>query len=66
MGAVVADVPQGLVRIFNDRRTLIRPHRGDGLAHIGDLPGIGDHHLIGQIAAQVIELCEHFLRGAQI
>ena len=61
VGPVVADLGQRLVRVRDHRRALIRPHRGNLLAHIRDLPGIGHHHLLGLVRSQVVELRQHLL-----
>ena len=66
MGTVIADLTERLVRIGNDRRTFIRPHRSDPLHHIGDLLRVGDNHLFRFLAAQVPELRQHFLRRPKI
>ena len=56
MGPVVADIPKRLVGVFDDRRTFIGAHRRDGLAHVGDHPGIGNHHLVGLFFSQIGKL----------
>ena len=66
MGSVIADVSQHLVGIWNDRRTLVRPDRGNPLAHGGNPSGVGDHDLLRLVASQVLKLAEHFLCRAEI
>ena len=66
MGLAVADIGQRLVAVRNHGRALIRPHRRNGLDLIRDQVGIGDHHLFGLIASQILKFLQHLLRGAQV
>ena len=61
MSPVITDLGQRLIGILDDRRTLVRPHRGNLLTHIGNLPGVGDHHLMGLIRSQVGKFLQHLL-----
>ena len=56
VGAVVTDVSQRLIRLVDDRRTLIRPHRRDRLAHVGDHSRICDNDLITLVTSQILKL----------
>ena len=65
MGAVVTDVSQRLIRLVDDRRTLIRPHRRDRFAHVRDHSRICDNDLITLVTSQILKLREHFFRCPQ-
>jgi hypothetical protein len=56
MGAVVTDVSQRLIRLVDDRRTLIRPHRRDRLTHVGDHSRIRDNDLVTLVTSQILKL----------
>ena len=66
MGLAVADVGQRLIAVRNHRRTLIRPHRRNGLDLIRDQVGVGDHHLFGLVASQILKFLQHLLRGTKV
>ena len=61
MGSVIADSGQGLVTVFNDGGTLVRPHGRNAFAHIRDHIGVFHHDLVGLVTAQVRELLQHLL-----
>ena len=65
MGLGVADFPEHFVRIRDDRRAFVGPHRGQGLDGVRDPVGVGDDHLFRFPAAQILEFLQHFLGGAQ-
>ena len=52
----ITDVTQHLIRILNDRRTLVRAHRCDLLTHIGNLARIRDDNLLRLGASEILEL----------
>ena len=56
MGAVVTDVSQRLIRLVDDRRTLIRPHRRDRLTHVSDHSRIRDNDLVTLVTSQILKL----------
>ena len=66
MGPVVADIPQGLVGVIDNRRALVRADRGDSLTLVRDPSGVGDDHLLGLVRSQIFESRQHLLRGPQI
>ena len=65
MGLVITDLGQGLVAVFNNRRTFVRAHRKNGLHHVSDHIGIFDHDFKGFVTAQVRTLLQHFLGGVE-
>ena len=66
VGPLIADVPEGLIGILDDGRTLIRPHRGDPLDHVGNLVRVAHHHLPGLVASQILEFRQHLLGGPKV
>ena len=66
VGLFITDITQGLIRIFDDRRTLIRANRRNPLNHIRDLICISDHDLPGLVASQVFKFRQHLLRRAKV
>ena len=65
VGAVVTDISQRFIRLVDDRRTLIRPHRRNGLTHISNHPGVRDNDLIALITSQIFKLRKHLLRRSE-
>ena len=61
VGPVIAYLGQSLIGILDDRRTLVWPHRGNLITHVGNLPGVGDHHLVSLIRSQVGKFLQHLL-----
>ena len=61
MGPVITYLGQRLVGILDNRRTLVRPHRCNPLAHIRNLPGVGNYHLMGLIRPQIGKFLQHLL-----
>ena len=66
MRLIITDIPQCLVRIFNDRRTLIGPHRGNPLDGIGDLICIRDHDFLRLLRSEIRKFFQHLLRCPKI
>ncbi len=66
VGRVIADFPQLLIGMLNDRGTLVRPHRFDIVAHVRNAVGVVDDQLPGTVRLQVVELRQHFLRRPEI
>jgi len=63
MGPVVTDLRQCLITVWNDRGTLVRAHRCNGLDHIRDHIRIGNDDLFRLVTTQIGELFQHLLRG---
>ena len=61
VGLAEADLPELLVRVLNDGRALVRPHRGDRLDHVRDLIGVGDDDLLALVRAEVGKLVHHLI-----
>ena len=63
MGPVVTDLRQCLITVRNDRGTLVRAHRCNGLDHIRDHIRISNDDLFRLVTAQIGELFQHFFCG---
>ena len=66
MGFVITDASQRLIRVGNNRSAFIGTDRLYPFAHGCYLPGIGDYHLLGFVAPQILKFPEHLIRGPQI
>ena len=63
---VIADLPQGLIAVRDDRGALVRPDRGQDFDHIRDPAGIVDDHIPGLAGAQIGEFLQHLIRRMEI
>ena len=63
---LVADLAQRLVRVLDDRRTLIRTDRTDLIAHVGEHVRVIDDDFLRLFRLEVTELVEHLLRRTEV
>ena len=63
---LIADLPQGLVGVFDHRRALVRADGSDGLAHPQDQLRIVDDDPVGGFCIVIPEAGQHLLGGAKI
>ncbi len=66
MSPAIADLPQRLVGIRNDRRILARPDRADLLDHVTDPAGVVDDDLPGFFLTQIGKFSQHLLCGPKV
>ena len=66
MGFLVTDVTERLIRILDNRRTLIRAHRGNPFDHIRNLIRVSDDYLFCFIASEIFKFRQHFLGSPKI
>ena len=55
----ITDIRQQFIAVLDNRRTFIRPHRGDGLYHIRNSIRIGYDDFLRLIAAKIGKLFQH-------
>ena len=63
---MITDFPKELIRIRNDRRTLVRAHRREFLDHICNFSRIINDNLLCLRRAKILKLRQHFVRRMQI
>ena len=66
MCLVITDVTQHLIRIRDDRRTLVRTHRCDLLHHSGDLHRVLNDNLSCLCGSQIFEFLQHLISRPKI
>ena len=66
MRLIVTDVTKHLIRIFNNRRTLVRAHRRDTLAHIRNKVRVCDNHFLCFRTAKIFKFFEHLFRCTKV
>ena len=62
----VAELLQLFIRVLNDGRALVGPHRRDALYHACDFLRVFDDDFLALLRAEISKLSQHFLRGAKI
>ena len=63
---IITDITEHLVRIRDNRRTLVRTHRRDLFDHLRDLHRILDDNLSCLCRPQIFEFFQHLIRGPKI
>ncbi len=58
---VVADITQLLIRVLNDGRALVRPHRAHRLHLVRNLLRVGDDDLLALVRSEIGELLHHLI-----
>ena len=63
---IITDITEHLVRIRDNRRTLVRTHRRDLFDHLRNLHRILDDNLSCLCRPQIFEFFQHLIRGPKI
>ena len=66
MRHAVAELRQFFIRMLNDGRALVGPHRGDALHHACEFLRIFDDDFLALFRAEIGKLAQHFLRRSKI
>ena len=66
MRHAVAELRQFFIRMLNDGRALVGPHRGDALHHACDFLRVFDDDFLALFRAEIGKLSQHFLRRSKI